>query len=119
MFSLEDRVIICLHSISGADDEVNLLESTSTSPKAEPIRFSRKYCHPHLDMDEDCLGVTANANATTGWRTVLAEKPITSGVRKWEIVLEKCTTTANIMIGVCEKTQKLNAYIGQSNTCKG
>jgi len=119
MFSLEDRVIVCLHSASGSSEEFNLLESANALPKAEPIRFSRKYCHPHLDLDDDGLGVTANANATTGWRTVLAEKPITSGVRKWEVILEKCTSTANIMIGVCEKNQKLNAYIGQSNTAKG
>jgi hypothetical protein len=46
--------------------------------RTDPIRLDRKLCHPHLNLDEGQLGATANL-ATTGWRTVLTEKLITSG----------------------------------------
>lgn len=62
------------------------------------------------------LGATSN---TIGWRTLLTDKPITSGLRRWEVILETYTSTANITICVCERHQKPNACFGQNNTAKG
>jgi len=115
MFSLQDKVVIALHPVNpNSDDPLRNLSLVTTKP--DPIKLDRNSCHANLDLDDSHFGVTANTNATTGWRTVIADKPITQGIRKWEVVLEKLTPTANVMIGVCEKSHKLNAYIGQAPT---
>jgi hypothetical protein len=118
MFSLEDKVAVALHPLNGSEAEVPALTGRSAT-RTEHLKLDRAFCHPNLDMDDDQQGVSANANSTTGWRTILAEKSITSGVRRWEVCLEKITATANVMIGVCERSHKLNAYIGQNQSGKG
>jgi ubiquitin-protein ligase len=126
MFSIEDRVVLSLHPKNGAEDEVKALGPQSLAPgslyaptRQETIRLDKTVCNPNLELDEDLLTVTASSSTLTGWRTVLADRPIVSGVRRWEVVLERITTTANVMIGVCEKNHKLNAYLGQNYGGKG
>lgn len=117
IFSTEDKVIVCLRPKNGIVNETGILIPGQNNN--DMIKFNPNNCHQNLDLDMDFLGVTANGNALTGWRTAISEKPIISGVRKWEVVLEKASPTTNIMIGVCEKNHKLNAYIGQNHSGKG
>eukprot|EP00003_Mantamonas_plastica_P015135 TRINITY_DN2582_c0_g1_i2.p2 TRINITY_DN2582_c0_g1~~TRINITY_DN2582_c0_g1_i2.p2 ORF type:complete len:549 (+),score=130.13 TRINITY_DN2582_c0_g1_i2:193-1647(+) len=59
--------------------------------------------------------VTASCLGYSEWSTVLATKPIKSGKHEWEVVINK-TTSANIMVGVCEGNMNLNQYLGQTET---
>lgn len=123
MFSIEDKVVLSLHPKNGAEDEVKALGPQTLAPgslyaptRQETIKMDKAACNPNLDLEDEGLTVIANSTTTTGWRTVLSTRPITSGVRRWEVVLDRVTSTANVMIGVCEKAHKLNAYLGQNYT---
>jgi len=66
------------------------------------------------------MGVTANNKSTTGWRTVLTNKPILPGEKRtWEVVIEQCTANSNIMIGVCEKKTKVVLIYWTTYHCPG
>ena len=123
MFSIEDKVVLSLHPKNGAEDEVKALGPQTLAPgslyaptRQETIKMDKAACNANLDLEDEGLTVIANSSTATGWRTVLSTRPITSGVRRWEVVLDRVTSTANVMIGVCEKGHKLNAYLGQNYT---
>lgn len=145
-FSLEDHIPLCFHPglPSSSEDAEIFANATSAIADAEDlltqasgalgvaqispssigsgdvsIKLDTKFCHQNLDIDEDGLAVTASSLASSGWRTVMAQRPLKSGVNRWEITLERLTPTANIMIGVCERSHRLNAYVGQSTSAKG
>eukprot|EP01122_Echinamoeba_exundans_P017354 TRINITY_DN911_c4_g1_i1.p1 TRINITY_DN911_c4_g1~~TRINITY_DN911_c4_g1_i1.p1 ORF type:complete len:3990 (-),score=695.43 TRINITY_DN911_c4_g1_i1:1688-12457(-) len=145
-FSLEDHISLCFHPgfPSSSEDAEASASSTSAIAEAEDlltqasgalgvaqlaptaigsgstsIKLDSKFCHPNLDLDEDGMAVTASSLAATGWRTVMAQRPLKSGINRWEVSLERLSPTANIMIGVCERSHRLNAYIGQSASSKG
>lgn len=59
-----------------------------------------------------CLAAMVGSHV---WRTALASPPMTSGVHRWEVVIDRCSGNGNVMIGVTENTQMLTGnYIGQS-----
>jgi len=57
------------------------------------------------------------ASSSERWRTVLGTQPIGNGQRggkvSWEVIVEKCSVSPNLMIGVCDGVQKLHSYLGQ------
>lgn len=132
MFSFEDKITLNLHSKGNSEEELELIglspfgsdRSTSIGGnensygKSTIITMDRETCSPNLEIESDGITVVSKA-PSHDWRTVIAEKGFSSGVHKWEVIIEKCTVTANIMIGVCEKTHALNNYIGQTSAHPG
>ena len=61
---------------------------------------------------------SGNHSAAAGahvWRTALATPAMTSGVHRWEVIIDRCSGNGNVMIGVTENTQMLTGnYIGQA-----
>lgn len=131
MFSFEDKVTLSLHSKTNSEEELEIigastsggnersgLNSNETPYGKTLIVMDKETCSPSLEIESD--GVTVVSKAPShDWRTVVAEKGFSSGVHKWDVIIEKCTATANIMIGVCEKTHSLNNYIGQTSAHGG
>lgn len=88
-----------------------LLSARSSTRRWGQLRLDPEHCDPHIELDDARL--TATCITSTKWCSVLASEPITSGVHRWEVILDKCTPTCNIMIGVCERGHNLAHYIGQ------
>lgn len=109
IFSFEDKVALCLYSLQ--NEEYIWNNATETS-KLEPIKVDLNFCNSSLDVDDNLKTVTASDRSKYVWRTALGTRCMKSGVHKWEVVIEKTTSTCNIMIGVCEQHQQLTAYPG-------
>jgi len=114
MFGFEEKSTICLHHLEGE----HMLKSPGTAePTKKGLRLDPDYCDSHIELDESLL--IASCTTTTKWCTVLASEGFSSGLHKWDVVIDKCTNTCNIMIGVCEKNQNLAYYIGQDTAVNG
>jgi hypothetical protein len=82
------------------------------------VKMSPKHVHSTLEISNSGQTVTAVGKMKKGWRTAIADKPVV-GVKSWEISLDRCTSTGNIMVGVCQQDHPLGTYIGQSVSPKG
>lgn len=119
MFSLQESAVLCLHLQGPEETTFHPLpmNRTESVPKKRGLRFDPEYCDPHIELSEDLL--TATCTTTTKWCTVLAAEPLSPGLHKWDVVINKCTSTCNIMVGVCERNQNLTFYVGQDTNALG
>lgn len=118
LFALEQSVAVCLYPL---DPNETVFAATSNrnelTSKKRGLRLDPEYCDPHIELSEDLL--TTACTTTTKWCTVLATENLSPGFHKWDVVINKCTNTCNIMIGLCERSQNLAYYVGQDTNALG
>lgn len=100
LFEFEELIYICFKTN---------IEATS---KHSEINFDPAISDTSIQFNPDFT--TAFCSTTTKWATALTSPPLTSGVHRWEVFIEKCTSTCNMMIGVSEKNHPVNMFVGMS-----
>jgi hypothetical protein len=118
LITFKEYVAVCFH---GYEDPTSpILQSRfSETPigsagkvlptNIKTLKFNPDFCDSHLEIDDSATSVTCTT--TTKWTAVLANRAMTSGFHSGDVVFDKCTTTCNIMVGVCEATQNLTYYV--------
>lgn len=99
MFSFEDKIAVCLHPKDTISGDYMLQRASESATKLEPIKVDLNFTNSSLDVDENLRTITASDRAKYVWRTALGTRCMKTGIHKWEVVIEKTTSTCNIMIG--------------------
>jgi hypothetical protein len=75
-----------------------------------PFRFDPENMSPNISLCGSG-NLTIRNNANKKWSTVRANKRMSSGLHRWDVLIDRCISK-NIFIGVASKEARLDNYVG-------